>query len=322
VEQGRSGNIYIYYTIYKKMRDTIIILLFITLCLDINYGFKSLRIITTSISSIKSQSSDSINVIDISPLKDGTIMKKILKYGSIKSAIPQVKDTAEVNFQIYKHDGTFVKGSEGLKRPFRFKIGCKKSQAISGWDIAVQTMKLGEIAEYEIQSIYAFHDRGVPNLIPPHENIKCVLELTKIIPPLSKIYKSVGHNESISQELASKIRNGKFYNDNSNTIDIATVPTTNSNGDVRSNKETISQNRFTPTVPGIPLNKEQPNKKDIKIFDISKHTLDPNEIITGVGKFYRWKESWNDVELRIDVIKNVDNENIQLTASDIYVNLT
>lgn len=212
---------------------------------------------------------------DISPLYNKLIKKRILRHGSLSSFFPRPGDRVEVKWDIFLSNNTYIHSSTNLENTFDFEVDKSPSQVILGWDIAIKSMRVGEIAELLIDSEYGFGQRGVPNLIPPNETIKCILELVKIAPDLEKVYESIEENESITQDLANKVTHGKFYPDE----------------------------HVSPIRGGMSLHPptSSSTSKHIKYFDSKVHHTDVNEAISGQGLGYKWTESQDGIELELDL---------------------
>lgn len=72
-------------------------------------------------------------------------------------------------------DGTEFDSSRSRNEQFVFTLGAK--EVIGGWDIAVKTMKRGEVASFKIDSSFAYGDRGSPPKIPPNATLIFEIEL-------------------------------------------------------------------------------------------------------------------------------------------------
>lgn len=157
--------------------------------------------------------------IDISPDLDGGVLKKVIRKGNYANGKPLPRDVVEIGWKMYTHDGTFIHDSDSLDETFDFIIG--EDEVIDGWEIAVQDMFEGEIASLQIQPEYAFGEAGAPPLIQPRELINCELTLIRIIPDLARVYKSIGADENIRDELLEKLYDGDklLLNDPPQSID-------------------------------------------------------------------------------------------------------
>jgi hypothetical protein len=170
--------------------------------------------------------------------------KTVIQPSQIKNKMfPELNDMVEIMFKIFRSDGSLAYNShnrdlseERLDNTsiryddivFDFKIGQSPSEAIPGWELAIKTMLVDEIASFYIPSKYAFGDKGTmsstinaipclnnfhryplidfycnifnlqfaglpsPISIKPHEDIVTEIQLLRIIPALSKRYETVG----------------------------------------------------------------------------------------------------------------------------------
>ena len=72
-------------------------------------------------------------------------------------------------------DGTIFDSSRDRGKTFPFILGT--GRVIKGWDIAVATMKAGELAEVTIAPDYAYGSAGSPPKIPPDATLIFEIEL-------------------------------------------------------------------------------------------------------------------------------------------------
>lgn len=139
--------------------------------------------------------------------------------------------------------------------PFSFRVNANPREVILGWEHAVKSMYVGEIASFTIHPTLAFGTEGVPGVIEPNETIFCELEILKIIEAPSRVYRSIGENEDIHDELMEKIQSGKTPIA-SETMDRTTAP---------------SQQSFYPS--GIEAGKEEglpPNFMETEIESVKE----------------------------------------------------
>lgn len=114
------------------------------------------------------------NAVDISPDKDGGVLKEILKEGT-------GTDTAAQGNRVFVHyvgtltDGTKFDSSRDRGQPFEFNLG--KGSVIKAWDIGVATMKKGEVAVLTCKPEYAYGNKGSPPSIPPDATLIFEIEV-------------------------------------------------------------------------------------------------------------------------------------------------
>lgn len=144
--------------------------------------------------------------IDLSPSKNGGIMKRTILQGDLKKGVPKAKDTVVINWKIWLLNGTLAHSSSKLTEPFDFILGANPREVILGWEIAIPTMLQGELSELILSPEFAFGDKGALPMIPTQATIRCELELVDIIPHITRVYKSVGVNESIHDEILSSMQ--------------------------------------------------------------------------------------------------------------------
>ncbi|OHT12589.1 FKBP-type peptidylprolyl isomerase [Tritrichomonas foetus] len=115
-------------------------------------------------------------VIQAVPInQDGTVCKQILKEGS--GMKPRRGQKVTVNYVGYLMNGKIFDSSYASNRPFQFQIG---KNVISGWNIALVTMKVGEKSRIIINPAHAYGSQGVPPDIPPNATLVFEIELIRI----------------------------------------------------------------------------------------------------------------------------------------------
>ncbi|XP_073477772.1 peptidyl-prolyl cis-trans isomerase FKBP4 [Aquarana catesbeiana] len=116
----------------------------------------------------------SMEGIDISPKGDHGVLKQIKKEGS-GTENPMIGDKVSVHYTGWLPDGTKFDSSRDRKDKFTFDLG--KGQVIKAWDIAVATMKVGEICQVTCKPEYAYGASGSPPKIPPNATLIFEIEL-------------------------------------------------------------------------------------------------------------------------------------------------
>jgi FKBP-type peptidyl-prolyl cis-trans isomerase len=106
--------------------------------------------------------------VDITRKKDGGILKEILTEGT-GDATPTIGSHVTIHYVGTFMNGKIFDSTRNIFQPFTFELGLK--QVISGLDIAIATMKKGEIATFTIDPKYAY--QGYSNeIIPAHSTLK------------------------------------------------------------------------------------------------------------------------------------------------------
>jgi FKBP-type peptidyl-prolyl cis-trans isomerase FkpA len=149
---------------------------------------------------------DSIDVSD----GQGTVLKRILRQGDWRAGRPVEEDSVEIKWELRFLNGSVIGSSKPYEdvndEPFTVRMGAQPRDMIEGWELALASMYPGEVSSVYLSSAVAFGEKGLADLVPPHTNIECTLELCSILPALTKRFKTVGEDESISQELVEKIQ--------------------------------------------------------------------------------------------------------------------
>lgn len=112
--------------------------------------------------------------VDISPEKDGGVLKEILKEGE-GDETPTSGCTVKVNYTGTLLDGTKFDSSKDRNEIFEFDLG--QGRVIKAWEIGTATMKKGEIAVFTCASKYAYGKAGSPPKIPPDATLKFEIEM-------------------------------------------------------------------------------------------------------------------------------------------------
>ncbi len=88
---------------------------------------------------------------------------------------PSNGDKVQVHYIGKLMDGTVFDSSRDRNEQFSFTVGSK--QVIEGWEVAVKTMKRGEISKFTISPELAYGERGSPPKIPPNATLIFEIEL-------------------------------------------------------------------------------------------------------------------------------------------------
>ncbi|XP_070161464.1 FK506-binding protein 59 [Polyergus mexicanus] len=112
--------------------------------------------------------------IDLSPAKDKGVLKEIIKEGE-GDATPTTGCKVKVHYTGTLLDGTKFDSSTDRDKPFKFDLG--RGSVIKAWDIAVASMKKGEIIILTCAPEYAYGKSGSPPSIPPDATLKFGIEL-------------------------------------------------------------------------------------------------------------------------------------------------
>ncbi|OWF54975.1 peptidyl-prolyl cis-trans isomerase FKBP4-like isoform X2 [Mizuhopecten yessoensis] len=112
--------------------------------------------------------------IDITPSKDGGVLKEILREGTGEDK-PLAGDKVLVHYVGTLEDGTEFDSSRGRGDKFEFDLG--KGSVIKSWDLGVATMKKGEICRLTCRGDYAYGENGSPPKIPANATLIFEVEL-------------------------------------------------------------------------------------------------------------------------------------------------
>ncbi|XP_032329039.1 peptidyl-prolyl cis-trans isomerase FKBP4 [Camelus ferus] len=112
--------------------------------------------------------------VDISPKQDEGVLKAIKREGT-GTEMPMIGDRVFVHYTGWLLDGTKFDSSLDRKDKFSFDLG--KGEVIKAWDIAVATMKVGEVCHITCKPEYAYGTAGSPPKIPPNATLVFEVEL-------------------------------------------------------------------------------------------------------------------------------------------------
>lgn len=267
--------------------------------------------------------------IDISPKRDGSILKETLKTGNPNKDVPRANDEVQIDWKIYHKNGTLAHSSltleqslrkerekrvepattrfiftdaetgedietvtteqPGEEEPFTFRIGVEPREVILGWEYGIKTMREGEMASFEIAPKMAFGSAGVPGIVDPDETILCELTLLAIVPDPLLNYKTVQEGESITDELMEKIQKGETPIAEEAMDRSPAVP-----------NAMDSRTALPPEVKGGGADDETEKKR--RWFDPSRHQVDPTSRITGQGHDHSWEETTSTIDIWIPVL--------------------
>uniref|UniRef100_A0A2R8Z9Y0 peptidylprolyl isomerase n=2 Tax=Pan paniscus TaxID=9597 RepID=A0A2R8Z9Y0_PANPA len=109
--------------------------------------------------------------VDISPKQDEGVIKR----EGTGTEMPMIGDRVFVHYTGWLLDGTKFDSSLDRKDKFSFDLG--KGEVIKAWDIAIATMKVGEVCHITCKPEYAYGSAGSPPKIPPNATLVFEVEL-------------------------------------------------------------------------------------------------------------------------------------------------
>src|SRR5436190_12303292 len=100
---------------------------------------------------------------------------KIEKITSGKGAVPGHGQTVTVHYTGWLTDGAKFDSSVDRDEPFSFVLGT--GQVITGWDLGVSKMNVGDKVKLTIPPDLAYGEAGYPGAIPPSATLIFEVEL-------------------------------------------------------------------------------------------------------------------------------------------------
>jgi len=101
---------------------------------------------------------------------------------------PKKGDMVVIHYVGSLSDGTVFDSSRYRKEKFQFVLG--DTEVIDGWDILVETMALGEVAQFCVPPDYAYGEAGAyfddELIVPPNETLSFEVELLDIGTPIKE----------------------------------------------------------------------------------------------------------------------------------------
>jgi FKBP-type peptidyl-prolyl cis-trans isomerase len=117
-------------------------------------------------------------VLRTESLEGGGITKEVIVEGDGPS--PKAGDEVRAHYVGKLADGKDFDSSKSRGRAFVFKIGI--GAVISGWDVGMATMKVGEKAVLTCKPEHAYGASGAGGVIPPNATLSFEVELLGIGP--------------------------------------------------------------------------------------------------------------------------------------------
>ena len=240
------------------------------------------------------------------------VYKKLLKKGNNDKVYE--KDTVLINWSITLiSSGKCVANAED----FEFIVGANPREVIRGWDLLIKDMTVGEQCEAIINSEYAFTDKGLEELVPPNENIRCQITLKQIIPSINRSYKSVDDNNDISmkEKVArqmsnrdSELNSDIFKEDEENEEDKYIFKPTNNDFESHViDKDINKQDKL------ISRNDAPTNGKSIADRGTGAG------MVSGENNDYVWTETDEELEVSIPLHRNVDKVVVNIKKESISI---
>ncbi|OHS96603.1 peptidyl-prolyl cis-trans isomerase, FKBP-type family protein [Tritrichomonas foetus] len=133
---------------------------------------------------------------------DRKIFKEIIKKGH--GPLVKEQDKVKIHYISRYQDGNLkIESTREMNQPYKFFVGEAPTQAL---DIAVATMRVGEISKFTCDSKYAYGTRGKEPDIPPNASIIYEIEILGIMKTFSSASKASDLALLLNDEAAQYFR--------------------------------------------------------------------------------------------------------------------
>ncbi|CAO3597222.1 unnamed protein product [Absidia cylindrospora] len=105
---------------------------------------------------------------------DHEVSKQVIQFGD--GPIPNAMEYVEVHYEGYLAEGG-SKFDSSYSRNAAFGFILDEGKVISGWEIAIKTMQVGEVSEVTCASQYAYGKHGRLPIIPPNATLRFTIKL-------------------------------------------------------------------------------------------------------------------------------------------------
>lgn len=241
---------------------------------------------------------NSFPVIDISPRKDGTIMKQLLRRGDGMIGRPYKDDVVKVAYKISRLDDTILdEVTPEAPVLFMMTVGSSPDRISTGWDTAIQSMMESEIARFTITPEYLEGLQMICPSAPTFESLIIELNLIAIIPSPKRTYKWVGKDEDIAPEIARKAFENHRPHDLVDTFNRPRYPIPDVNESTIGFYIEPKSNAANPS----PFDPDIKPESSVKFFDNKNHKVDPGRRILGQGQNHTWEENVNQIDISVPI---------------------
>ncbi|GMY08482.1 peptidyl-prolyl cis-trans isomerase FKBP20-1-like [Fagus crenata] len=132
---------------------------------------------------------------------DGGVLKTIVRQAKANAVAPTEDfPLVDVHYEgVLAENGEVFDTTREDNTLFSFEVG--KGTVIKAWDVALRTMKVGEVAKITCQPDYAYGSAGSPPDIPPNATLIFEVELVACRPRKGSSMGSVSEERARLEEL-------------------------------------------------------------------------------------------------------------------------
>ncbi|KAJ3437896.1 peptidylprolyl isomerase [Anaeramoeba flamelloides] len=114
--------------------------------------------------------------VELIKLHKGAVTKKIIKPG--KGESPKKLSKCTVSYVGTDENGNVFDSSQSRNSDFTFELGSHR--IIKGWEIALQSMKQGEVSIFTIQPELAYQNNVISDILKPNSTVIYEIELKSV----------------------------------------------------------------------------------------------------------------------------------------------
>lgn len=220
--------------------------------------------------------------VDISPNHDRGILKKVLQAGSGKRGYPSSHDQVEISWKMYSENMSLLYDSTAYE---------KISKRFLAFNLAYNSSAVLPGWRHAVRSMFE-GERSLVVLSPQyafaqHKPMprKCTANMT-IVCELLLRHILPGHRPKSEQEMAEE------------------------------------EQELVDKIQRGEISIDPPERAPVRVFDPSKHTVDPTMAIGGMGIGHNWEEKRNSMDITVRLpLQAVTKEDLQVNITAWYVSV-
>lgn len=138
--------------------------------------------------------------------EDGGVTKVVIREGT--GAQPKEGDRVQVQYEgKLRQNGVRFDSSKNNDKPFEFTVGLR---VIRGWNVAVSSMKVGELSVFTISSEYGYGAQGKQPNVPADATLVFEIELLAIVEGPTKQERAIAKARDECEQGIVAFREGRL----------------------------------------------------------------------------------------------------------------